>query len=281
MSFTTSLGSDTRLARYMSFEKFFHLMEFGYAFFPSIRALRRLDGNEGDPLEGKWSPCDLLLRNGGAGILDLAMDYLWPSAEIIEVSKEAAPRVEDCYHSLFGARPKSEYSKDMERMASWVDIWCWNRFDHERVDMWRAYGAGSGSVMVLTSVDRLKESLILPDDHEVILEDIEYVDKSSAIHDVKGCATLFLQKSRAFESEKEVRAILYNPKVKIEKETNRTGQAIQVDLQRLVENVVMHYRSPLWMMDAINRITEEAIGKSSIESSIRKEIADAAVFAGI
>lgn len=281
MSFLTSLRSDTRVARYMSFEKFFYLMEFGYAFFPNIRGLRNVNGNEGDPLEGRWSPCDLLLRNGGAEILDLAMDYLWPSVEKSENSKKDILRKEDSYQSLFGERPKSGYSKDVERMASWVDIWCWNRFDHERVDMWRAYGAGAGSVMMLSTVDRLKDSLILPVDHEIVLEDVKYVDKSSAIHDIKGNATVFLQKSRAFESEKEVRAILYNPNVDIERETSRTGQAIQVDLSRLVENVVMHYQSPLWMMDAINRISEEAIGKSAMESSIRKEIADATVFAGI
>lgn len=268
-----SLPDNTEIARYMSFEKFFHLMHFQTAFFPSIKTLRSAPGSQGDALEGVWSPFDAMLVDGSSEKLDWLMNEVWPTVEkrTDETPRRAEP-IAKPIKTPFGESMPDDYHADITKMADWIDVWCWNRFSHERIDMWRAYGAQPGSVMIRSTVGALKESLRLPAGVSSLVEDVVYSSRDGKTPRSKGEYSVFLQKSKAYESEVEIRTLLLNPTDDFRLETKRVGQAVGVDISKLVKEIIPHYDSPQWMVDAINAISEQAIGKGASTSSIRKEI---------
>lgn len=265
------LPDETKIARYMSFDKFFCLMRFGSAFFPSIKTLRSASGNQGDELEGIWSFYDMVIRNGHARKLDEAMSR-WPAFGEANHEKEKIEIDSQLIKTPFGEIPEDGYGVAIEKMAAWVDVWCWNRFSGETVDMWRAYASQPGSVMITSTVGDLRASLSIPAGSLLFIEDVVYQTRNKANPDVKDEYTVFLQKSIAYENEKEIRALVLDPKNDFREETQRVGTEVGVNIRQLVKEVVPHYQSPSWMVKAIDDVATTFAGISTSKSSILQEI---------
>lgn len=257
----------------MSFDKFFHLMEFRQAFLPSIRTLRSAPGSQGDALEGVWSPYDLFLRNGIAQQLDIVMNQIWPSIkENLDDEAEEISLGPTTVATPFGQSETDSYHSDIHQMAAWIDVWCWNRFDYETVGMWRAYGSQPGSVMIKTTVGALRKSLHIEGNSKLLVEDVLYSDRQGKLSDSKGEYTVFLQKSRAYAYEQEIRVLVLDPNDNFKSETDRFGRSVQVELETLILDVVPHYQTPAWMVEAIDAIVLRTLGRKSSQSSIQREI---------
>lgn len=271
----SKINDDQIIARYISFEKFVDMMEFSRIFIPSMRTLQNAHGNQGDPLEGTGHPGGLLAKSHIGRILDIAMnapgEKRGDGVTYVDADKYAHQIPDMIIETLFGNLEKSSFADTLPNMIRWVDIWCWNKFEHERIDMWRAYGGTPGSVMVRSTVGKIKSELHKNTDMCIAAVPVEYISRD-AIPTDENKYSIFSQKSRAYKAEEEIRFILHNEKSDINKERNEPGATIKLNLRNFIDDVVAHYDTPPWLMESINAITMRALDKKPMESSIKIEL---------
>ncbi|USY26713.1 hypothetical protein NIZ92_06660 [Alcaligenes sp. 1735tsa3] len=268
------VDDETPIARYISFEKFFHMMAFQEAFWPSLHKLRDASGNQGDPLEGSGSFSDLLSNNGFAAYFDIAM-AAWPGGrkEKIEGRLERMREIEnETFETPFGLKKRTDYIDVLDHMSTWVDVWCWNKYDHERVDMWRAYGGGPGSVMITSTVGKVKNALSTPRELALAITEVEYVEEIKGSKNINRIFSPLSKKSHVYKSEQELRFLLYDKNSPINSPREARGTKVKLNLHLMITDVVAHYQTSSWMMESINKITNLTLGRDAKKSYIQMEI---------
>jgi plasmid stability protein len=147
---------------------------------------------------------------------------------------------------------------DMRRARLWWRQWtqisCWQSSRSENSLMWQAY-APSG-VAIQTTFAKLSSEL--PD--SVHLSPVKYLDFSRQLVP-EGNVITFLTKRHHFSAEQEVRAILIDApagpdgREDLTRCNSRGGVALQVDLSRLIDRVVVHpYASSSALAEVRDRI---------------------------
>lgn len=267
------VDDETPIARYMSFEKFFHLMTFSQAFWPSIYSLRGASGSQGDPLEGTAPEQHLFAKSGLYEALDQASQNVVAAYRGKKVdSSILTSLLRRKFETPFGEKERKDYVSVLEEISPWIDVWCWNKYDHERVDMWRAYGGGAGSVMITSTVGMVKRSLKVSNDLMLAVAEVEYIEADKEAADFNLKFSPFTQKSHVYSSEKELRFLIYDQSSETSTVRAAPGREVQLDLKSMITNVVAHYQTSDWMMQSINAITKAAIDKDAQESYIKQEI---------
>lgn len=271
------LDRDIEIARYMSFSTFMYMVQFGRAFVPSVANLRGAAGNHGDPTEGRWSPVDEFLRDGRAETLHILMNDIFPIVGRSRISPKEPRQMptERQIPTAFGPRTISMQEGDLralnDKECTWMDAWCWHKFEHEHMGMWRQYGAGDGAVCVTSTIGRLIDAIRLQSGHQSYIGSMVYTNRSHGTDSKHAEFSLYLQKSRAYVYEGEIRALLYDPTSDIDAARGMPGRIVALDLAKLISNVIVHPDSPPWMFELITAVLEQKLGRGASRSSIYLE----------
>lgn len=139
---------------------------------------------------------------------------------------------------------------------------CWHMNDFESAAMWELYGLGQKGIAIQSSIKRLQDSFVDPD-NDVYMSIINYIDYSKDIIPESNVMSPFCYKRKSYEHEKEIRAIIlkYPPAVDghvtVTNFNTTKGIDVKVNLIELVENIYIAPNSPDWYFDQISIILEK------------------------
>ena len=231
---------DASLWRYMGFTKFLSLLESSSLFFARAD---KLD----DPFEG-YVRSKVLdnLKSTYTGNLDPADNIFWNVTQVLRT------------------------------LAAFTLVSCWHESPHESMAMWKLYSKEADGVAIKTSFASLSESFRC-EEGDVFVGRVNYVDYDSAssigILDDEDklfkqmsadpslrLRSLFFHKRKAFEHEREVRALhplsmlgLYGKGMTSElaEPDCGVGKNIRIYLPQLIEEIVISPVSPSWIVELV------------------------------
>lgn len=170
-------------------------------------------------------------------------------------------------------RRMSELRRTMTRNFA---VNCWHMNEHESAAMWRLYSLSDEGVAVRSTVRRLTELFPRSDgvpkprrsdgrDSEpaIYIGQVNYIDYDSAVMEEGNFFWPVMHKRKAFEHERELRAVTFDIHMKGEAaDTDRTpfpngGVLIPADLSKLVEAVYVTPASPMWFADLVASLTKQ------------------------
>lgn len=256
---------DTSLWRYMDLARFLALIATSKLFLPSARTLWGID-----PYEGALTEADLeSLRADDEQFLDFIVKEDTTVSTPDEIAK-------------IRAEMESQLPAMIERLkpdANFTYISCWHEREEESDTMWKAYGNSQGAIALKTTVKRLRTAIQNgldlthraepPNKAEMVFGLVKYIDfKSQRIPTFNNAQ--YLHKRKPFDSEKEVRAIVFAvPHVADEKGTyifagltpshfsidksvcHVPGLSPPVNLHELIEGVYISPQAPKWIIEPL------------------------------
>ena len=179
-----------------------------------------------------------------------------------------------------------------EDWRKWVMCSCWHHGDDESMAMWERerYSRHNSGIAIKTTVQHLKDSFTYEEGVDVHIDEVEYInyqelDVPPDILDMHTIYSPFFYKRKAFECEKEVRAIIdaspyikrrfyrvkegfslkpgeFNLKtlqrrMKYPKKNEDKGKNLRVDLKTLIDEVIVAPRAPHWVIKAIRSMVHK------------------------
>jgi hypothetical protein len=227
---SNEISRHSRLWRYMTFEKFCWLIETSQLYHA------RLDKFD-DPFEGAVTHAYARLRDTGA----------------IEP-----------YFSLKEFEPKIIRLLRFHNYAA-----CWHASEHESDAQWRLYASGGAGIALVSTMERMRNSVEFSPHPSGILGQVEYVDFET--HDMaRRPSGTFIRpghlKRKSFEHEKEVRGIIIaniedrelivdDACLKIAAKMP-IGINARVNLGELIEAIVISPVAAKWTEELVMKVTE-------------------------
>jgi hypothetical protein len=223
--FTAPPGS-SRLWRYLDFAKYVSLLETKSLHFARSDLL-------GDSFEGSTPSVD---REAFRATLDA-------------LAPGDAPNREDAI-----AKGTESHSTARKLMTNNTYINCWHMSEHEQAAMWRIYA--ENGLAIRTTFDRFTSSLDYPEPIYAGL--VRYINYSSDSVGNGGMFGNFMHKRLSFESEREVRAVLWHGDKEswFELEGHPAGVYVPVDPELLVEHVFVTPKAPSWFLDLVEAVSQ-------------------------
>ena len=237
--FLESPPPDASLWRYMDFTKFLALLEHSSLFFARVDKL-------GDPFEG-YLPTRVLenLRNTFNNNSDPADNIYWNITQVFRT------------------------------FAAFTLVSCWHESSQESMAMWKLYSKEADGVAIKTTFASLSESLQC--DEDVFVGRINYVDydaaspigilddedrlfKGPSADPLLKLRSSFFHKRKAFEHEKEVRALhplsmwgLFPGGMtkELPEPDCGVGKNLRVELPQLIKQIVVSPICPAWMVELV------------------------------
>ena len=151
---------------------------------------------------------------------------------------------------------------------------CWNMKEEESFPMWRTYVGSAEGVAIKSSIGSLKAALEVEAEHDVYVENVEYIDHGKHVDDTDNPFAPILHKRKLFEDERELRAfaeLLPNKSIITLQDLVdfRAGIPISVDLDALVEEIYVSPTSPCWFVELVRFLVHKhCLDKSVIRSHL-------------
>lgn len=237
---------DAMLWRYMDLSKFISLIDSHKLFFAPVTSFER-----DDPFEAALGTTE-----------NIDTWYKWNTQYFTD---------EVCVHMREG-RTDEEYAqivkqhvekyRDLcEYVREHTSISCWHMSDYESEAMWRLYSGGNNnSIAIQTTYQRLYDSI--GRDPSVSIGKINYKDYS---HEFFGINNAIWCKRKAFDYEKEVRAI-------VTEEKTTHGVEMPVDVNVLIENLYVSPYAPEWFYNVVKSVVEKySLDKEILRSQMKAE----------
>jgi hypothetical protein len=223
-NFNTPEGN-VKLWRYMDFTKLLSVLENKSLFFT------RADKFE-DPFEGSYPKANIEAR---------------------KIPPEGSSK-EDKEKFL---QMMQQIGKIAERVPKYTAINCWHMNSHESAAMWKLYLKSNEGIAIQTTVDRLISSIVDPLD--IYIGKVNYIDYDMDGIDPNNMFNAFLHKRKSFEYENEVRAIVQKFVIEGEninwnKQSMDSGLSVEIDVNRLIENIYVAPSSPTWFGDLVTSV---------------------------
>ena len=230
---------DAILWRYMDFAKFTSLIDKRALFFARADRL-------GDPFEGSTSQVNTSLH---------------PIIYKDSLNSDALKGLPIGFQSL--------------RRFHLINCWHWG--EHESDAMWTRYSRQYDGIAVKTSFQALSNGF--SGQTPVYIGKVNYIDYSSTFIPEGNAFAYYLHKRRAFEHEKEVRAIIlkFPPMEPAKKELGilglpdicEVGMYFEVDIATLIEEIVVAPFAPDWFIELVQSVTAQyglpvSVRKSSL-----------------
>ena len=243
------------LWRYLSFEKFAILLSTKSLYFATANQFK-----DQDPFEGYVPPL------------------------IMKLHEQHIQRL--------GKAGSQTILKLWEAWREWVMCSCWHRGNHESIAMWERerYSRHNSGIAIKTTMQRLDDSFTREEGIDVHIGKIKYIDHEDLdvppdILNMNTIYTPFFYKRKAFESEKEVRAIIdaspyierrfyrvkegfsltpeefdlrtLKRKMRSPKNNEDKGKNLCVNLKTLIDEVIVAPGAPCWITKAIKSIVQD------------------------
>ncbi|MYB89178.1 MAG: DUF2971 domain-containing protein [Proteobacteria bacterium] len=180
-------------------------------------------------------------------------------------------KMEDKYEGFIQAPKQSDFEAEstvyqiLSEMKQNTIVCCWTKSEYESNVMWKSYAGTEGEgIAIKTTCRDLLESVDSTAQSKLTLGKVEYVNYDQNRIPINDLAPLF-HKRIEFRSEEEVRvaAALHfefeGPQIVISPEIEKNGGLyIQVDLNKLVNEVVVSPNSEPWFNELVYRQIEQA-----------------------
>lgn len=244
---------DQTLWRYMDFVNLFALLDSQALFFPSAATLQA-----SDPFEGSISRITQANRKK---MLDKMVSDLTGGENSENSIHEATVRRQmEAYQ-----RTRSDHLK-LE--SKWTFISCWHMNDGESAAMWKLYSTNAHSVAIRTTFEKLRSSLVIAPEFQVIASGVNYIDYAAQPVIESFSMAPFFHKRRSFEHEKEFRIVAQElPLVPNQGAENSyridkgrvapAGIPVQADLQQMIQCVYVSPDAPYWVLHLVHRLLEK------------------------
>ncbi len=234
------------LWRYMNFAKFVDLIQQKNLFFPSLEQLHD-DPWEGLPSKQNFDPdCPIYVRKACAS-----------QEETIDNKNPNNQRHIQTAKFFFGDQ-FDDYLKSKKQIAlnlrGTFFINCWHMNDSESDSQWKIYGDPLHSLAIVTSFERLRDSIIDP--LEIYGSLVTYYQPNQITPEGNAFWPVIC-KRWAFVHEREYRLIRWNPEL-IGAIDRPAGILIAVDLTKLIESIVVSPKAPSWFKNTIETFIKNA-----------------------
>jgi len=167
-----------------------------------------------------------------------------------------------------------------DRFRKIVNISSWHINDVESAAMWELCLHSNEGVAIKSTFKRLKESFILHTEDDIHIGKVKYIDYSRDTIPPGNIFNPFLYKRKAFEHEKELRAVLM--KFPPQEETRGKhilyvdpkwyGIYVKTDLHVLIDELVVSPSVPDWFIDLVTSIVKKyELHKKVEQSELAKE----------
>lgn len=142
-------------------------------------------------------------------------------------------------------------------------ISCWHCNDFESEAMWKLYSVNvTNAVAIETTYQRLYQAL--DEDHYVDIGKVKYIDYGKQFSGI-GCGA-FWYKRKSFEHEREVRALIRNPK------NDGKGISHPINLNVLIKNIYVSPYAPEWFAMVVQDIVKKYnLDKPVVYSSMKDQ----------
>jgi hypothetical protein len=153
-------------------------------------------------------------------------------------------------------RMRADQSRHFLWQLKWTWVNCWHANEHESMAMWKIYSNGNESIAIQSNFKTLQS--LLPRRH-LEVEAITYLDHASEPMSEGSTLYPLLHKGMAYDYEKEVRAIIYDPPLgkdgwEWERASTEPGRLVPVDLKKLIHAVYIAPSSEPWLRDLVESI---------------------------
>ena len=155
----------------------------------------------------------------------------------------------------------------LQGMRRFTAISCWHESDYESEAMWQRYSRENDGVAIRTSFGDLIESMKTP--KRIYAGRVTYIDYARDLVPENDPLLINFYKRKAFEHEKEVRAVRYElPSIQDQRNPSKRvintsitpfwdpGLYIPVDLATLVNEIIVAPLAPEWFLDLTQSIAE-------------------------
>lgn len=142
---------------------------------------------------------------------------------------------------------KNNYNYKPEKYKKFYFVNCWHMNDEESAAMWKIYTHNNEGIAIQSTIKRLIDCFS-ETAMDIYIGKIEYIDyKKDSFKDLNTLHP-FLFKRKSFEHEKEIRAIIHDPKPEI---IIDNGVHIPVILEKLIDNIYLSPNSLKWFRDLV------------------------------
>jgi hypothetical protein len=167
-----------------------------------------------------------------------------------------------------------------DRFRKIVNISSWHINDNESAAMWEICLQSNEGVAIKSTFQRLKESFLLHKKDDILIGKVKYIDYSRDTIPPGNIFNPFLYKRKAFEHEKELRAVIM--KFPSQQETvgkhlvfvdpKWFGIHVKTDLHILIDEIVVSPNVPDWFIDLVTSIVKKyELNKKVEQSELSKE----------
>jgi hypothetical protein len=221
-----------KIWRYFDFTKFVSLIQKKALFFSRADKFK-------DPFEGSWTQLDAEKRQQ-LRIHDIKAQKEFVSAE--EIDKIL--------------KQDSIFYKHIKK-TTLVNSWHYN--ESESAAMWKLFLKSNEGIAIQTTTTRFKESFnhfSLP----VYIGKVNYIDydRDQFYYPFNNTFVAFVHKRRAFEHEREYRAILsLDPNFVWDEEEDPHGKYVPVDVNVMIEKIYVSPGTPSWYTGLIISMCEK------------------------
>lgn len=236
---------DDKLWRYMDLAKFLSLISHKALYFAAAKSFK-------DPFEGakgvvcnKQSWDNFHLEFFREAILTA------PGQDLKKLTEE---KIKSDSHRLL----KSLSSIGLQARED-TYICCWHQNDYESEAMWQLYSNDiANAIAIQTTTRRLYVSI--GKDPRIDIGNVSYIDFTKRFSSINGS---FWYKRKAFEHEREVRAIIYDPQQK------SSGIYIPCNINELIEKIYISPYAHKWFFNLVIEILKKyRIKKTVLQSEL-------------
>ena len=163
---------------------------------------------------------------------------------------------------------EATFNRDLSIRNQYFYINCWHMNDCESEAMWRLYGERNGAIAIQSTYRRLFNCL--PPECKVGKVFYRANDPNEATDEQT--KNIFLLKRKAFDHEREVRAITHGEEQRSDNNivlpNTKAGLAVQVNLSELIEAIVIAPTADRWYIDAVQSVAKKYDLKIEPEKSV-------------
>jgi len=145
-----------------------------------------------------------------------------------------------------------------------VGINCWHVNEHESDAMWKLYLTNHEGVALQSTVKRLISAFAEDETQDVCIGVVEYIDHDSAEIGMGNEFMPLFRKRKAFEHERELRAMVIRRTVDdrgnarlVRGPIPGKGMLVPVDVQRLIQEIVVAPTAPHSFVDLVSSVTKQ------------------------
>jgi hypothetical protein len=267
-SFPPPPSPNAKLWRYMDFVKLFSLLRSNGLYFPSAYQLL-----EQDPLEGSYTAYHSKYQLGGTwGEKGISEEWVternvppqdWPAEE---------------WHFL-----QKVGLEERRQMRKYIFINSWHMNEDESIAMWKLYDLSGNGLAVVSSFDRLKNSLA-ENGEPIYIGLVQYINYRRDEKWLGNYFDPFIHKAVELSHEKEVRAVVWGfrdsfadywsslrQRREWKGEDPPRGISMQCNLDMLIDYIVVSPTAPHWVFEMLKDYCEETIGKEVRRSDTATE----------